>query len=279
MPITAAKIELLTMGVATGGYVAAWLIYLFSLRSDGEANRSAAPVITLIAWAFHVVSLSVRGYRAGHLPIFNAFEFLSLFSAGVVLAHIIFERLSRRKDLGVALLPVALAILVYAWTLSRAVEPVIPIFRGFWLKIHILTALVAYSAFAATFGASLLYLIRKGSDEAPAAESQAGEKLLDDVARRAAIVGFCFLTVGIISGGIWAEYVWGRFWSWDPKETWSLITWLIFAAYIHTRYHRGWRGRKAALVAVIGFLAVMVTYLGVDLFMYRQHNFLFWRSP
>ncbi|MFQ5893605.1 MAG: cytochrome c biogenesis protein CcsA, partial [Nitrospinota bacterium] len=156
----------------------------------------------------------------------------------------------------------------------------IPIFRGVWLKVHILTASVAYSAFTVTFGVSCLYLLRRGSKATSAPpQGPSGTTMLDTVAYQAAAVGFGFMTLCIITGAIWAEYVWGRYWSWDPKETWSLITWLIFAAYLHTRYHRGWRERKAALLAIAGFITVMVTYVGVDLLMSRQHNFLLWRVP
>jgi cytochrome c-type biogenesis protein CcsB len=267
------------MGVATCGYLAAWLLYWRALRKQRDELSLGDHRVTWLAWGLHVASLSVRAYRAEHMPIYNAYEFLSVFGGGIVLVQLIFERLSRRRDLGVFILPVALAILFYAWSHSRMVEPVLPIFKGFWLKVHVLTEIVAYSSFAATFGASLLYLFRGvGSNLQPDARDTWDVKLLDDVAYRAALIGFSFHTIGIISGGIWAEYVWGRFWGWDPKETWSLITWLIFAAYIHTRYHRGWRGRRAALLAVAGFLAVLITYLGVDLLMYRQHNFLFWKG-
>lgn len=280
MSLNATNIEAILLVLATAGYLAGWGSYWHALRSqDGEPGRKAG-TITWVAWGFHIASLGVRAYRAGHMPIFNAFEFLSMFSAGIVLALLIVEGMSRRRNLGLSMLPVALVILGYAWTLSRAVEPVIPIFRGFWLKVHILTAIVAYSSFTATFGLSLLYLIRtRGEDTESPAHATASVKLLDDTAYRAALVGILFQTVMIISGGVWAEYVWGRFWSWDPKETWSLITWFIFAAYLHTRYQKGWRGRRSAILAVIGFLAVLVTYLGVDLLMYRQHNFLFWKGP
>ncbi|MEE8326438.1 MAG: c-type cytochrome biogenesis protein CcsB [candidate division NC10 bacterium] len=271
--------ELLLLLLATIGYVAAWALYLGVFLTGGEKLGSWAKVLIWAAWLLHAASFSVRTYRAGHLPIYNAYEFSSAFAGGIVLAHLIFERLSRRRDLALFIIPVALGLLFHAWMLAKAVEPIIPIFRSFWLKTHILTAFVAYSSFAATFAASCLYIVRsKSPAPLPTEEKRTiNPRTLDNVAYRAATVGFCFLSVCIISGAIWAEYVWGRFWSWDPKETWSLITWLIFAAYLHTRYHRGWRERRAAILGVVGFTLVLITYLGVDIVSPGQHDFLLWR--
>ena len=98
----------------------------------------------------------------------------------------------------------------------------------------------------------------------------------DRIAYRAATIGFSFLSLCIVTGAIWAEFVWGRFWSWDPKETWSLITWFIIAAYLHTRYHQGWRDRRAAMLGIAGFVLVLITYIGVDYLSPRQHAFLLW---
>ncbi len=271
--------ELLLLGLASAGYVAGWAFYLGVLWTGGEKLSRWASTLIWGAWMLHAASFSVRTYQAGHLPIYNGYEFSATFAGGIVLVHLIFERLSRRRDLGVCILPVALGLLAYAWSLSSAVEPLIPIFRSYWLKIHVLTAFVAYSAFAATFAASCLYLFRGRVNGAqPNTGNSSSQGSLDRVAYQAATVGFCFLSVCIISGAIWAEYVWGRFWSWDPKETWSLITWFIFAAYLHTRYHRGWRERRAAVLGIVGFILVLVTYVGVDYLSPKQHAFLLWKT-
>jgi cytochrome c-type biogenesis protein CcsB len=278
MSFTIQETELLFLGVATAGYLAGWAAYMLAFWKSSEVVGKAASALTWAAWGFHAASFSLRTFRAGHMPIYNAYEFTATFAGGIVLIHLVFERISRRRDLGVGILPVALALTFYAWTLSKAVEPLIPIFNGLWLKIHVITAFVAYSAFTATFGASCLYMVR-GASSASSSSGSSGPSALDKVAYQAAALGFPFMTVCIVSGAIWAEYVWGRYWSWDPKETWSLITWLIFAAYLHTRYHRGWRERRAAMLAIVGFFTVLVTYFGVDLVMSRQHGFLFWKTP
>lgn len=278
MSFSPAETELLLLGLATAGYVLAWCFYWSALRSAQERLSEQASMLTGIAFVFQVASFALRTYRAGHLPIYNAYEFCAIFAGGIVLTHLIFERLSRQQTLGVATLPVAVALLLYAWTLSKGIEPIIPIFKSVWLKIHVLTAFVAYSSLAATFGASCLYLLTQSSKRGEPVDNRTSRlALLDRVAYQAGTVGFSFLTICVISGAIWAEYVWGRFWSWDPKETWSLITWLISAAYLHTRYHRQWRGRKAAVLGVVGFLFVLMTFLGVDILNPQQHDFLLWR--
>lgn len=279
MSTTLQQTELFLLGLATAGYVAAWGLYLGMFWTDGQKLSRWASTLTWAAWMLHAAAFSVRTYQAGHLPIYNGYEFSATFAGGIVLVHLSFERLSRRRDLGVCILPVALGLLAYAWTLSSAVEPLIPIFRSYWLKIHVLTAVVAYSAFAGTFAASCLYLFRGRANGAkPVTGNPSSQGTLDRVAYQAATVGFCFLSVCIISGAIWAEYVWGRFWSWDPKETWSLITWFIFAAYLHTRYHRGWRDRRAAVLGIVGFILVLVTFVGVDYLSPKQHAFLLWET-
>jgi cytochrome c-type biogenesis protein CcsB len=274
MWMTLQDTELFLLCLATAGYLAAWGGYWGALQKRPTTVRRWASTLTLVALALQAASFGVRAYRAGHLPIYSAYEFSATFAGGIALVQLIFERRSRRQDLGICMLPVVLALLLYAWMLPKNVEPVIPIFRSLWLKVHIVTAFVAYSSFAATFGASCLYLIREGSAASPGvAKNPSTLPLLDTVAYQAVTVGFSFLTVCVISGAIWAEYVWGRFWSWDPKETWSLITWLIFATYLHTRYQRGWRGQRAAVFGVLGFLLVLMTYVGVDYLVPRQHDF------
>jgi cytochrome c-type biogenesis protein CcsB len=160
-----------------------------------------------------------------------------------------------------------LILLAYAWTLQPNTGPLVHIFDSYWLTIHILISVIAYACFAATFAASCLYLIRARSSSTGTATAASPESLakIDRVAYRVTIIGFPFMTFCIITGSIWAEQTFGRYWFWDPKETWSLITWLLFAAYLHVRYHRGWSPQKAAILAIIGFLTVLMNFIGVQI--------------
>lgn len=263
--------------LATAGYLVAWIGFLLALRPRLSRIGRLASNLTLAAWVAQAGAFLFRIWRAGHLPVYSGHEFSSAFAGGLIALYLVFERVYRRRDLGCFALPVALALLAHAWSLAREVEPLIPIFRSLWLDVHIVTAFVAYAALAVTFAASCLFLFkaRSGRILGPG-KSEADPRQADLMAYRAATVGFSFLSICIISGAIWAEQVWGRFWSWDPKETWSLITWLIMAAYLHARYHHGWQGRRAAVLGIAGFVLVLVTYVGVDYLSPRQHAFLLW---
>ena len=261
---TLSDIEFILLILATGGYVAATSVYWRYVFAGRESPHWWASRLASAALLAHIIWFGIRAYHAGHLPFYNGHEFSASFAGGIVLVALIFERLSQRRDLGAFALPIVLALLAYAWTLPRGVGPLIPIFKSLWMQVHVLTAIVAYACFATTFAASCLYLLmdRQG---AAGSDQSATLALLDRIAYQVTIVGFPFMTVCVISGAIWSDHVWGRYWTWDPKETWSLITWLFFAAYLHTRYKQGWRQRKAAILAIIGFLTVLMNFIGVEL--------------
>jgi len=259
-----ASVEFWLLAASSAGYAAATGGYWQSRFAGRVAPRGWVWGLTLGALLVQILWFTVRAYRGGHLPIYDAHGFSASVAGAAVLCVLVFERMSNRRDLGAFVLPVALIFIGYAWTLSRTAGPLVPVFQSLWLKVHILTAIVAYACFATAFAASCLYLVQTRSGVAATEESSKLARL-DRVAYRVTVVGFPFMTVCVISGGIWADYVWGRYWSWDPKETWSLITWLMFAAYLHTRYHRGWRQRKAAVLAIAGFLTVLMTFFGVEI--------------
>lgn len=268
---TLAEVEFLLLALATVGYAAATGVYWKSIFTSRETTSWWASRIALGALLVQVVWFGIRTYQSGHLPAYNGHEFSATLGGCIVFVVLIFERLSKRRDLGAFALPVVLVLLAYAWTLPRSVGPLVPVFKSLWLKTHIISAIMAYSAFATTFAASCLYLFKARLTESDTTSTLAH---LDRVAYQAAIIGFPFMTFCVISGAIWADYVWGRYWSWDPKETWSLITWLIFAAYLHTRYSRGWRQQKVAILGIVGFLTVLMTFIGVEIiYQYQMTTF------
>jgi cytochrome c-type biogenesis protein CcsB len=159
------------------------------------------------------------------------------------------------------------------------IEPLIPALQSNWLTYHVITCFLGYSGFAVSFGASIMYLAKfKKNAEKPSMQ-QVSEGLfpsleaLDEIIYKTIAIGFLLLGVGIITGAVWANYAWGSYWSWDPKETWSLITWLVYAAFIHARLTRGWRGRKAAVLSIIGFACVIFTFLGVNYLLSGLHSY------
>jgi len=263
--MTSAQAELLLFYAATVMYAAAWMVHLFGWRRDSLSLNSRAIGIAWLGLAAHAGLLGLRWVLAGHVPLITAFEFVNSFAFLVMLVFLLFARREHNRMLGVFLLPVGLMLMIYAGFMDKAIQPELIIFNSLLLKFHVLTTIIGYAAWAITFAASVsfLYLERKGS-ERPA--------LFDQLAYKAAFIAFCFLTLGIITGALWGDRVFGQLWFWDPKETWSFITWLIFLAYLHARYTLNWRGRRAAIMAIVGFGAVLFTYVGVDFLLPQIHG-------
>ncbi|MCX8012217.1 MAG: c-type cytochrome biogenesis protein CcsB, partial [Desulfobacterota bacterium] len=166
---------------------------------------------------------------------------------------------------------ILLALTTITRSFSNEIQPLVPALQSNWLTYHVITCFLGYAAFAVSFGVSIMFLIK--------ANSKGGigilpdQAVLDEINYKAISFGFPMLTLGIITGAVWANYAWGSYWSWDPKETWSLITWLFYAAFLHARYTRGWGGRKTAILSIIGFLAVIFTYFGVNLLLSGLHSY------
>ena len=261
----AVDFELLLFILATVFYAGAWIVHLLGWRRNDPARTLLATRIAWTGLALHVGLLALRWYLSGHVPFLSAFEFVNFFAFLVMLVFLLFAHREHNRMLGVFLLPVGLVLMLYAALLNRVIEPEIPVFDSLLLKFHVLTTLIGYAAWAITFAASVsfLYLSRKGREN---------PGLFDRLAYKAAFIAFCFLTLGIITGALWGDRVFGQLWFWDPKETWSFITWLIFMAYLHARYTLDWRGRRAAIMAIVGFAAVVFTYVGVDFLLPQIHG-------
>lgn len=247
---------------------------------DGYA-RPAAPArrklgivwfgskLVQLALAFLTASLLTRAMATGHAPFANHFEFAVSFAWGMTLAYIYFEWRYQVRTLALVVLPVILGMLVYASTLSYEANPLMPALQNSpLLTLHVFTAALAYGAAAIAFGAAVMYLIE------PKVKWQGLPKpaMLDEIGYKAVVITFPLLTIMIILGAIWANIAWGRYWSWDPKETAALVTWLIYGAYLHARVVRGWRGQKAAWLLVAGFVAILFTYFG-NLFFGGLHSY------
>jgi cytochrome c-type biogenesis protein CcsB len=227
---------------------------------------------SLVAWLgllFLTASLAIRAYVVGHGPFSNMYEFSVAFGWGVLATYLYFERRYQQRALGLVALPVTLLLLLYATTIPATAEPLVPALQNnLLLTTHVAVAIVAYGGFAVAFAAAVLYLIASatGTRRLPRLE------LLDEISYRAVVVGFPFLTLVIVLGAVWANVAWGRYWNWDPKETASLVTWLIYGAYLHARVVRGWRGSRAAWLLVGGFAATLFTYFG-NLFFGGLHSY------
>jgi cytochrome c-type biogenesis protein CcsB len=221
----------------------------------------------------------LRGVAAGRVPWANMYEFAITGSLLVAVAYLV---LARRYDLrslalwvtGVLLLTIGLAVTV----LYVPAGPLVPALRSPWLVIHVAAATIAAAFFTLGMVAAALYLVRDVADRRGSGGGRLVSRLpsavaLDRVAYRTVAFGFPVWTFAVIAGAIWAEYAWGRYWGWDPKETWSLITWIVYAAYLHARTTAGWRGRRAAVVSLVAYATLLFNFFGVNIAFVGLHSY------
>lgn len=224
---------------------------------------------TWLAFAFLSVALVFRTIDTGHGPFANMYEFSIAFAWGVLAAYLYSLHRYQQWVIGLIVLPVGLAMLLYATTIPNTAAPLVPALQNsLLLTIHVAVAIIAYGAFAVAAAAAILYLIQPSGGR----RSLPKPELLDELSYRVTLIGFPFLTLTIVLGAVWADVAWGRYWSWDPKESASLVTWLICGAYLHARVARDWRGRRAAWLLLAVFAATLFTYFG-NLFFGGLHSY------
>ncbi|MGA6992773.1 MAG: c-type cytochrome biogenesis protein CcsB [Candidatus Deferrimicrobiaceae bacterium] len=268
-------ITTLLFGVASVNYVAA----LYGKR------ETIARIGTWVCIAAAVVSTTAIGVRwaesykmgIGRIPVTNLYESLVFFAWSVNLFYLLVEWKYKNRTLGAFVIPIAFGTMLFAFTNESSIQPLVPALQSYWLHAHVITCFVGYAAFAVSAGVAVMYLMKakreKRKETGGVVALFPSTKILDDLVYKAIIWGFPFLTAGIITGAAWANYAWGTYWSWDPKETWSLIVWLVYAAFLHARVTRGWHGRRAAILSIVGFLATIFCYLGVNLVLSGLHSY------
>jgi cytochrome c-type biogenesis protein CcsB len=232
----------------------------------------------LLGFSVHALATFVRYLSAGYTPITNTHEALSFFALCIAGFFLYFKRVYRMEILGCIFVPVLTLILLSASVFPTDIKPLPPILNSYWLPIHTTFSFTGNAVFLISFFISLVYLaaereIKRKRFSATAARFPSLEAL-DSINYKCMSYGFLFLTVGIMTGSIWANTAWGSYWSWDPKETWSLITWIVYAILIHNRLTIGWRGRKTAYMMIIGFLSMLMTFLGVNFFVGGLHSYI-----
>ncbi len=243
-----------------------------STAAPADATSAGAVFGTMTAWlalAFLSAALAFRWGATGHGPFANMYEFSVAFAWGALVINAYFIRRYRQWALSAIVLPIALGMLLYATTVPSTAEPLVPALQNnLLLTVHVATAVIAYGAFAVGFAAALLYLVQSAGQR----RHLPNRGLMDDLSYRATRIGFPFLTATIVLGAVWADIAWGKYWSWDPKESASLVTWIACLAYLHARSARGWRGRRAALLLMLVFAATLFCYFG-NLFFGGLHSY------
>ena len=255
-------------------YFAAMVLYFVFIAVKKEMISRVAIRIQQVGFVLHTAALVCRGIGAGRLPMTNQYEFATSFAWGICLVSLIFILKFHFPVLGTFASPVMFLIIGYAAMQSKDVHELMPALRSNWLGFHVSTAIVAYGAFGVSFVLALIFLLRERITRGGFLDRHIPDKeKLDLISYRSIAMGLLFLTFTIVTGAIWAERAWGSYWSWDPKETWSLITWIIYAIYLHLRVRKGYEGKAAAIFAAIGFVCVMFTYIGVNTFLPGIHSY------
>ncbi|MCX5789465.1 MAG: c-type cytochrome biogenesis protein CcsB [Elusimicrobia bacterium] len=281
--------ELILFACAAALYVAATLAALVYLYLKNERVSILMYHLLVAGVVVHLASFGLRlelfwkiPENRYFAPISSFYGALSFLSLAVAVVFAVVEGRHRLGILGAFVLPWAAAGAVGAWWRAlymggTEIHGLAPALQSYWMNIHPMVLMAAYAIFANAFGVGLALLVQEAQVKSrkptelcyrlPAIED------LDDLNYRCIVTGFPVLTVGILMGGIWAYGAWGRFWGWDPKETWSLITALVYAAYLHMRSIGGWRGRKSVYMSMVGFACVLFTFIGVN-FLSGLHGYL-----
>ncbi len=224
----------------------------------------------------HTVMIVAAFAGSGYFPARNLQQTLSLAAWAVACSFVALQLRLQLKVLGVFAAPLAAVAMLAASHLPGGAVANEPVLRGFWLTFHVVAIFLGEAALALAAGAGVLYLLQEHAIKAKKMgfffKRLPSLDLLDATGYSCIVAGFTLLTVGLVVGLVYAKMVWGRFWSWDPKEVWTGITWLLYAALLHERLVVGWRGRRAAIMAIVGFGALLFTFLGVNLFLSGHHG-------
>jgi cytochrome c-type biogenesis protein CcsB len=272
------------LGITTFIYLFSSMIYMIMFIFRVKKIGLLATVLTIIGLLVQTAGIGMRWLESyqmgiGHAPLSNMYESLVFFSWCIAFLYLVVEFIYKNKIIGAFAVPFAFASMAYAslsTEFSSAITPLVPALQSNWLIAHVFTCFVGYAAFAVSCGTGIMYLVKsldKGDSTNSLLATLPSLKVIDDITHKVILFGFIWLSAGIISGAVWANSAWGTYWSWDPKETWSLITWFIYASALHARFTRGWGGKRIAWIAIIGFLAVAFTYYGVNFLLSGLHSY------
>ncbi len=255
-------------GLAAVLYITAWV---FKKEKPGKL----ATYVAIAGAVGNIAGIGLRWVESyqlgiGRAPLSNMYESLVFFAFTIIVIYLIIEYRYKYRIIGAFATPFAFLAMAYASlspNISDRIQPLIPALKSNWLIAHVITCFLGYAGFAIACGLSLMYLLKQTDTEnrSQLLAHFPKTKILDELTHQMVMFGFLFLSVGIITGAVWANSAWGSYWSWDPKETWSLITWFIYAILLHARLMRGWHGRQIAYISIVGFMAVIFTYFGVNL--------------
>lgn len=274
--------------IVTIAYFASMVLFIAYLATASKKVAVGGNILAYVGLLVHTAAIGLRWYETyqipggGHAPLSNLYESVVFFAWTIILIYILIDLKYKQPAVGAFVIPFAFLSMTWAQLyLNDAIEPLVPALQSNWLTYHVITCFLGYAAFAVACGVSIMYLIKANKEEKSSGDSPIGgilglfpsTKVLDDINYKSIMIGFPLLSLGIITGAAWANYAWGTYWSWDPKETWSLIVWFIYAAFLHARFTRGWAGKRAAILSIVGFAATLFCYLGVNLVLSGLHSY------
>jgi cytochrome c-type biogenesis protein CcsB len=266
-------------------YVMATLAYWFSLAIGSDFSGRVGTVLTWSGTTMGLVGLMVRwresyliSHDVGHIPVSNLYEVFILFAIITALLYLFYERRYNNRAMGAfALTVISGAVGFLLWyTFDRGaheIQPLVPALQSYWMKIHVPANFVGYGAFALAAMLGVAYLVLETFPNGAMAKRLPSLEQLDDIMYKAIALGFAFFTVATVLGAMWAAEAWGGYWSWDPKETWALIVWLNYAAWLHLRLTKGWRGKPLAWWAIVGLFVTLFAFIGVNMFLSGLHSY------
>lgn len=270
-------------------FVMATVTYFVGTILRSDFTEKVGSTLTWSATTMGMIGLMVRwresyllGADIGHIPVSNLYEVFILFSVVTALLYLFYERRYETRSLGgFVLLVISAAVAFQLWyTFERnahEIEPLVPALQSYWMKIHVPANFIGYGAFAMAAMIGVAYLLvswrqQKQGDSAWL-RAMPSLNLMDDLMYKSIALGFAFFTLATILGALWAAEAWGGYWSWDPKETWALIVWLNYAAWLHMRMTKGWNGVPMAWWALIGLFVTLFAFLGVNMFLSGLHSY------
>ncbi len=269
---------LILFELALISYFVATLVGIIELFKGRKFTSRIMFFFVGVGFTFHTINIIYRYVVSGHIPITNFHESTSFFSWSIVFIFFVLQFRYKVSILCSFVMPVVSVLMLSSSMLPQEMQPLSPVLRSYWLVIHTIVAFLGNAAFALASGIGTMYLVQehyvKSKHLGGLFVRLPSLQTLDALNYKLITLGFPLLTLAIISGSLWAESAWGSYWRWDPREVWSLITWFIYAIVLHARLVAGWRGKKAAILSIVGFLTIVIAFFGIKLLHKGLHVFL-----
>ncbi len=271
------------LGITTFVYMASTVFYVAYAVFRKDLIAKAGLTTLAVAILANSAGIGLRWLEThqqgiGYVPLSNMYESLVFFALCIAALYIFIELNYKVKIFGAYIVPfafLAMAYASYSQEFGKEIKPLLPALQSNWLVAHVVTCFIGYAAFTVSCGIAIFYLFKNYRNNKKVDKPRTIQllKTIDDINYKMIVFGFIWLTAGIITGAVWANSAWGTYWSWDPKETWSLITWFVYALALHARYTRGWDGFRMSVASIIGFISVIFTYYGVNFLLSGLHSY------